>query len=270
MPDKRTARRRSSIDNFMSSFGRKPKNGVGKNGAEKKVEKKSKSVHFSPTPVEVRTYNFDWNLEREVFFSREELSKMAKKRFEEAAELRKQLGTMINAMDDLVKPSGTGIKDLLQQAFTHMDEDTSIRGIEHFVYPQLQQEMVRRKQLVQAEVLTYARSKEPDPQGWRLASQSRYYTQWASNVAKEKGAAYISTFTQDVPTEDVPTEDAPTVDAPTEDSSFNKFLELCQTPDPNTPTRPDVPNNETELDKLKESSSASNVPIQAVNDLNLH
>jgi len=151
-----------------------------------------KGVHFPANVEEVREYRFDWSLEREVFFSREELAEMAKNRFTDAAALRKQLGTKLSAMDNLVKLSGSGVRDLLQQAFLFTDEDTSIRGIEHFVYPQLQQEMVKRKQLVQNEVLSFSRGNEADPHGWKIASQSRYYTKWATNVAVEKGGAYIS------------------------------------------------------------------------------
>lgn len=39
----------------------------------------------------------------------------------------------------------------------------SIPVIEHFVYPDLQQEMIRRKKEVQREVLEFVRSKQPDP-----------------------------------------------------------------------------------------------------------
>jgi len=70
------------------------------------------------------------------------------------------------------------------------DEGVSIRGIEHFVYPDLQQEMIRRKKEVQREVMDFVRAKRPDPQGWRLAEHSRTYSQWARNVALEKGMKY--------------------------------------------------------------------------------
>lgn len=71
-----------------------------------------------------------------------------------------------------------------------LDENVSIRGIEHFVYPDLQQEMIRRKKEQQREVLEFARSPRPDPQGWRLADHSRYFSLWARTVAVEKAMKY--------------------------------------------------------------------------------
>jgi hypothetical protein len=69
-------------------------------------------------------------------------------------------------------------------------DTTSIRGIEHFVYPELQQEMIRKKKEVQSQVMLLVTSKKPDPQGWRLANHFRMYSQWARDVALDKGRAY--------------------------------------------------------------------------------
>eukprot|EP00569_Conticribra_weissflogii_P003412 CAMPEP_0171332944 /NCGR_PEP_ID=MMETSP0878-20121228/3701_1 /TAXON_ID=67004 /ORGANISM="Thalassiosira weissflogii, Strain CCMP1336" /LENGTH=266 /DNA_ID=CAMNT_0011833797 /DNA_START=219 /DNA_END=1016 /DNA_ORIENTATION=+ len=88
------------------------------------------------------------------------------------------------------KPSSpAAIAALLAAALSDPDAhpSASLRGIEHFVYPDLQKEMIRRKKLVQSEVLEFVRSKRPDPQGWRLAQHSRNYSLWAREVAAEKG-----------------------------------------------------------------------------------
>lgn len=38
--------------------------------------------------------------------------------------------------------------------------------------------------------MDFVRSKRPDPQGWRLARHSSTFSQWARNVAQEKGLKY--------------------------------------------------------------------------------
>ena len=78
-----------------------------------------------------------------------------------------------------------------------LDENVSIRGIEHFVYPDLQQEMIRRKKELQREVLEFTRSSRPDPQGWRLAEHSRFFSLWARTVAvgsNQGGIAFCSHY----------------------------------------------------------------------------
>jgi hypothetical protein len=84
------------------------------------------------------------------------------------------------------------VDSLLTEALSDADEyaTTSIWGIEHFVYPELQQEMIRKKKEVQSQVMSFVKSKRPDPQGWRLANHSRMYSQWARDVALDKGRAY--------------------------------------------------------------------------------
>ncbi|KAL7502582.1 hypothetical protein ACHAXN_000523 [Cyclotella atomus] len=161
-----------------------------------------KTVHFST--IEVQHFHFDWSCVDDCFYSRKELTAMGSARFDDAAALRRDrqldcggtAGSPATAShDDLdlsakIKPRS--ISALLELALNDKDQTpgVSIRGIEHFVYPELQQEMIRKKKEVQAQVMLYVKSKRPDPQGWRLANHSRMYSQWARDVAMEKGRAY--------------------------------------------------------------------------------
>ena len=131
---------------------------------------------------------------------------MGSARFDDAATLRKErlldnTNTTLSgnpntaSQDDLdlqIKNKPKSISALLELALQDKDENphVSIRGVEHFVYPELQQEMIRKKKEVQAQVVNFVKSKKPDPQGWRLANHSRMYSQWARDVAVEKGRAY--------------------------------------------------------------------------------
>jgi hypothetical protein len=159
-----------------------------------------KTVHFST--IEVQHFHFDWGCVDDCFYSRKELTAMGSARFDDAATLRRERQLDVPSgnpntasQDDLdlsakIKPRS--ISALLELALGDKDDTpgTSIRGIEHFVYPELQQEMIRKKKEVQAQVMLYVKSKRPDPQGWRLANHSRMYSQWARDVALEKGRAY--------------------------------------------------------------------------------
>lgn len=157
-----------------------------------------KVVHFST--IEVQPFHFDWNLANDVFYTRKELTAMGQSRFDDAATLRQQRrmddrGEGSQTMDDVDISKRSKVRDVVTLLSTALDDEdrdegVSIRGIEHFVYPDLQQEMIRRKKEVQREVLGFVRSKRPDPQGWRLAQHSRNYSQWARNVALEKGMKY--------------------------------------------------------------------------------
>ena len=150
-------------------------------------------------------FRFDWNLADQVFYTRAELAAMGQSRFDDAATLRAQRtstalhddkgGGVGGTVDDVAiskKSKEKDIATLLNTALDDpdLDENVSIRGIEHFVYPDLQQEMIRRKKEVQREVLEFARSPRPDPQGWRLAEHSRCFSLWARTVAVEKAMKY--------------------------------------------------------------------------------
>jgi hypothetical protein len=149
----------------------------------------------------------------DVFYTRKELAEMGQSRFDDADILRKQrqlesttqlTTAKEQAKDDVntsIKSNEDLITELLSKALTDTDSDpnVSIRGIEHFVYPDLQQEMIRRKRQVQREVMEFVRSKRPDPQGWRLADHSRQYSDWARNVAIQKGMNYCLNNAQSDP-----------------------------------------------------------------------
>lgn len=172
-------------------------------------------VHFAT--VEVRHFRFDWKLADQVFYSRAELASMGQARFDDAATLRAQrreqhpedkgggigigggagaVGEQLrHTVDDVaisIKSKEKDIATLLNTALDDpdLDETVSIRGIEHFVYPDLQQEMIRRKKELQREVLEFTKSPRPDPQGWRLAEHSRFFSLWARTVAVEKAMKY--------------------------------------------------------------------------------
>lgn len=199
VPRQRSLNRLVWHSNVGSASSKKTKPAVNFNPLKYNAKgKKSLTVHFST--IEVQPFHFDWDLADQVFYSRKELTIMGQCRFDDAAKLRQQrhvdeiMGNG-NATDDVgtsTKSKERDIATLLTIALEDKDEDdkVSIRGIEHFVYPDLQQEMIRRKKEVQREVLDFVRSKRPDPQGWRLAQHSRTFSQWAQNVALEKGMKY--------------------------------------------------------------------------------
>jgi len=163
----------------------------------KPLPRRQKVVHFDK--IEVQPFHFDWSCADDVFLSRAELAAMGSDRFDDADTLRRRRQKDAGgdatpaAADDAeiaAKPKTVDVAAILTSALQDPDEDedVSIRGIEHFVYRDLQQEMLRRKKQVQREVLEFSRSRKLDPRGWRLAEHSRRLTEWARNVATEKGA----------------------------------------------------------------------------------
>ena len=153
-----------------------------------------KSVRFSRKKDEVYLIHYDWSCTRDYFYSSAEIATMKSARFEDAALLRNEEKTSAthDDLDITRRQKIVCIDSLLSLALNDPDENpnASIRGIEHMVYPELQQEMIRKKKEVQDQVMSFVRSKRPDPQGWRLANHSRIHSQWARDVALEKGQAY--------------------------------------------------------------------------------
>ncbi|KAL7492257.1 hypothetical protein ACHAWT_002082 [Skeletonema menzelii] len=189
---------------------------------------KKKTVHFAT--IEVQPYNWDYSCDADVYYRKEQITAMNKQRFTDASQLRKERNikvppkkgdnsktnttsstttnssssskptaatnnkTKTKACDDTdIISKQADITQLLSEAFDpkrDLSEHISIRGIEHFVYPTLQQEMIQRKKHAKREVLQFQTSKRPDPQGWRLARLSEANTQWAREVAIEKGMRY--------------------------------------------------------------------------------
>ena len=85
------------------------------------------------------------------------------------------------------------------QTFTNALDDCddnheiSIRGIEHFVFPVLQKEMVNKKKLLKKVVLGYSCDpiqRKKDPNGIKLADESAEHSKWARDVATERGIKY--------------------------------------------------------------------------------
>lgn len=165
---------------------------------------KKKTVHFAT--IEVQPYNWDYSCDQDVYYRKDQITAMNKQRFTDASKLRKQRNIKVPSKDDTennnkakacddvdIAKRASDIDTLLNEAFDaerDVDEEVSIRGIEHFVYPELQQEMIRRKKHAKREVLNFKKSKRPDPQGWKLARLSEANTQWARDVAIEKGMRY--------------------------------------------------------------------------------
>ena len=153
-----------------------------------------KSVRFS-NQDQIHHIHYDWSNITNYFYSSEEIVAMKSARYEDAAMFREEAkrSTTTDDLDVSRRQSVLCLDTLLNMAFHHPDNDdahTSIRGIEHFVFPELQQEMIRKKKEVHVQVINFVKSKKPDPQGWRLANHSRMYSQWARDVALEKGQAY--------------------------------------------------------------------------------
>ena len=120
---------------------------------------------------------------------------MNKERFTDARKLRKlrniKKPSKETAFDDIdLSKRAHNINHLLKEAFDperDTDEEVSICGIEHFVYPILQLEMIRRKKQAQNEVLSFKKAKR---QALKLAELSEEKTHWAREVAMEKGIRY--------------------------------------------------------------------------------
>ena len=167
---------------------------------------KKKTVHFD-APIEVEPYNWDYSCDQDVYYQKEQIMAMNKQRFTDARKLRKQRNikvpsskdtennnattTKTEARDDVdsISKLASSINQLLKEAFDperDVDEEVSICGIEHFVYPTLQQEMIRRKKHAKQEVLSFKKAKRPE----RLAELSEENTEWAREVAVEKGMRY--------------------------------------------------------------------------------
>lgn len=84
--------------------------------------------------------------------------------------------------------------DTITHALDDVDNGViSVRGIEHFVWPVLQKEMITRKKELKLFVVEYSKDKArraQDPNGEKLAAAVRERSQWARNVASERGIKY--------------------------------------------------------------------------------
>lgn len=151
---------------------------------------KKKTVHFAA--IEVQPYTWDYSCDEDVFLKKEQIMAMNKDRFKDAKKLRKERNITTPSDVDISKRVSE-IERFLMEAFDpklDKDDQVSICGIEHFVYPALQQEMIRRKKHAKQEVFNFQKERRPDPHGLRLARLSEENTQWARDVAAFKGTRY--------------------------------------------------------------------------------
>eukprot|EP00585_Thalassiosira_rotula_P011127 CAMPEP_0196156462 /NCGR_PEP_ID=MMETSP0910-20130528/42378_1 /TAXON_ID=49265 /ORGANISM="Thalassiosira rotula, Strain GSO102" /LENGTH=170 /DNA_ID=CAMNT_0041420913 /DNA_START=66 /DNA_END=575 /DNA_ORIENTATION=- len=123
-----------------------------------------RGVHFTDTPDRHHKYEFDWDAEGDYWFSQVELKAMIQARQDDAMILRAERQIKVATRDDADALSNTShdvfIGYKITEALDDADhnQEVSIRGIEHFVHPVLQKEMVRRKKELKKSVLGYSRN----------------------------------------------------------------------------------------------------------------
>jgi len=185
--------RYSKIDPSPKTQKNAAKKGFFSAFRKKNAFNKKKKVRFAPDEVELHKY--DYSCDQDIYYQPDQIKAMNKQRFTDARKLRKQRSITVPskeaAFDDIdMSKHDHSIHQLLEEAYDperDVDEEVSICGIEHFVYPVLQLEMVRRKKQAQREVLSFKKAKR---QALRLAELSEEKTQWARKVAIEKGMKY--------------------------------------------------------------------------------
>ena len=166
----------------------------------KNSSNKKKKVRFTPYGPTLHSYEFNWELEGDYWFSKAELKTFNEVRFDEADVLRKERGIRTKSRHD-----ADGIEEeddrnnFIGDALTHaLDDDNdghdiSLRGIEHFVWPVLQKEMMMRKKELKKVVLEWRlpANRRKDPNGIKLAEDSAKLSEWARDVAQERGIKYL-------------------------------------------------------------------------------
>mmetsp|Transcript_35128 Transcript_35128/g.84783 ORF Transcript_35128/g.84783 Transcript_35128/m.84783 type:complete len:227 (+) Transcript_35128:237-917(+) len=176
----------------------KLRNSTGSAKLKKSLAKK-KRVQFTDIAAQKIEYEFDWDLEPEYWYNKEELKSFNEVRFDEAATLRKERSIRTASRNDADALSSSKrnvfIGDKITNALDDIDDngEISIRGIEHFVFPVLQKEMVTRKKELKKGVLMFSRDpsvRRLDPKGIKLAEQTVAHSQWARDVATERGMKY--------------------------------------------------------------------------------
>ena len=188
-----------------------PQRNVQPTNANRRKDKtnndKKKHVHISDITPQRHTYDFNWECEVDYWYTRSELKTFNEVRFDDADVLRKERGIHTSSRDDADVLSHSRRNIFIDDTVTHALEDEgeehlhdgvdgsgiSIVGIEHFVFPVLQKEMLSRKKELKTAVLTTYRdpmARKRDPQGIALAAECAKYSSWARNVAKERGIKY--------------------------------------------------------------------------------
>ncbi|KAL7544403.1 hypothetical protein ACHAWF_007787 [Thalassiosira exigua] len=153
-------------------------------------------VRFTDTGVKRHEYEFDWEFETDYWFTKVELKTFNENRFDDADVLRKERGIRTKSRDDADTLSTSRRDKFIHDKLTHSlddekdNHDISLGGIEHFVFPVLQKEMVRRKKELKALVVATSRdpqTRRQDPQGLKLAAKSASLSKWARDNATERG-----------------------------------------------------------------------------------
>ena len=161
--------------------------------------KKRKKVRFTDVKPIDHNYEFDWDLEGDYWFSKAELKTFNEVRFDEADVLRKERGIRTRSRNDADEIEAEEDRDIfIGDALTNaLDDDNdgneiSLRGIEHFVWPVLQKAMVSRKKQLKKVVVEWRRpvNRRKDPKGLKLAEDAATLSQWARDVAQERGIKY--------------------------------------------------------------------------------
>ena len=161
--------------------------------------KKKKKVRFTPYGPTLHSYEFNWELEGDYWFSKAELKTFNEVRFDEADVLRKERGIRTKSRHDADRfeeedDRNNFIWDVLTHSLMDNDgHDISLRGIEHFVWPVLQKEMMMRKKELKKVVLEWRlpANRRRDPNGIKLAEDSAKLSEWARDVAQERGIKYL-------------------------------------------------------------------------------
>lgn len=158
-----------------------------------------RSVQFD-IATERHKYDFDWELEGAYWYSRDELKSMRSVRLADAATLREALGINADTIDDADGLTAGSRDAFIGYKITNAldcvrddDREVSLQGIEPFVFPVLMKEMCRRRRKLQCAVLRrsrYNRRRGLDPEGIDLAEESAKRSEWARDVASERGIKY--------------------------------------------------------------------------------
>ena len=164
-----------------------------------KNNNKKKKVRFTPYGPTLHSYEFNWELEGDYWFSKAELKTFNEVRFDEADVLRKERGIRTKSRHDAdgieeEDDRNNFIWDVLTHSLMDNDgHDISLRGIEHFVWPVLQKEMMMRKKELKKVVLEWRlpANRRKDPNGIKLAEDSAKLSEWARDVAQERGIKYL-------------------------------------------------------------------------------
>mmetsp|Transcript_14159 Transcript_14159/g.24165 ORF Transcript_14159/g.24165 Transcript_14159/m.24165 type:complete len:225 (-) Transcript_14159:176-850(-) len=180
-------------------FRRRVKSSPKIDAKRNRKRRSDKNVKFTDIPAERHEYEFDWELEHEYWFSRVELKAFKEERFDDADILRKERGIRTSSRNDADELSSSRRILFIGDKITHALDDNdgnheiSVRGIEHFVFPVLQKEMVGRKKELKRIVIGHSRDpklRKLDPDGIKLAKESAELSKWARDVASERGIKY--------------------------------------------------------------------------------